>query len=62
MNQQDFDEVVKRLPSPAKIEADRYVAYSPNSIYRFIFRKEVYFFFTPQRVILTIWVLDSIQK
>ena len=61
MNQQDFDEVVKRLPSPAKIEADRYVTFSPNSIYRFIFRKEV-FFITPQRVILTMWVLDSIQK
>lgn len=61
MNQQDFDEVVKRLPSPAKIEANIYVTYSPNATYRFIFRKEV-FFITPQRVILTMWVLDSIEK
>lgn len=61
MHQQDFDEVVKRLPSPAKVEADRYIAYSPNTFFRFIFRKEV-FFITPQRVTLTMWVLDSIQK
>lgn len=61
MNQQNFDEVVKKLPSPAKVEADIYVAYSSNVTCRFIFRKEV-FFITPQRVTLTMWVLDSIQK
>ena len=61
MNQQDFDEVVKRLPSPAKVETDIYIAYSPNVTCRFIFRKEV-FFITPQRVTLTMWVLDNIQK
>ena len=61
MNQQDFDEVVKRLPSPAKVETDRYIAYSPNTTCRFIFRKEV-FFITPQRVTLTMWVLDNIDK
>lgn len=60
MNQQIFDEVVKRLPSPAKVETDIYVAYSPNTTFRFIFRKEV-FFVTPQRAILTMWVLDKIQ-
>lgn len=60
MNQQILDEVVKRLPSPAKVETDRYVAYSPNTTFRFIFRKEV-FFVTPQRAILTMWVLDKIQ-
>lgn len=61
MNQQDFDEMVKKLPSPAKVEADRYAVYSPNATFRFIFRKEV-FFITPQRMTLTMWVLDSIQK
>jgi hypothetical protein len=60
MNQQIFDEVVKRLPSPVEVETDRYVAYSPNTTFRFIFRKEV-FFVTPQRTILTMWVLDKIQ-
>lgn len=60
MNQQIFDEVVKRLPSPAKVETDIYVAYSPNTTCRFIFRKKV-FFVTPQRVTLTMWVLDDIQ-
>lgn len=57
MNQQDFDEVVKRLPSPTDVKADRYITYSLDGSYRFIFRKEV--FVTPQRVILRMWVLDS---
>lgn len=60
MNQKDFDEVVRRLPSPTDVDADRYVTYSLDGSCRFIFRKEV--FVTPQRVTLTMWVLDSIQK
>ena len=59
MNQQDFDEVARRLPSPTDVKADRYITYSLDGSCRFIFRKEV--FVTPQRVILRMWVLDSTQ-
>lgn len=59
MNQQDFDEVVRRLPSPTDVKADRYITYSLDGFCRFIFRKKV--FVTPQRVILRMWVLDSTQ-
>lgn len=61
MNQQDFDEVVKRLPSPAEVETDIYIIHSVNTNCRFIFRKEA-FSITPQRVTLTMWILDGIRK
>lgn len=61
MTQLDFDEVVKRLPSPAEVETDRYIIHSVNANSQFIFRKEV-FFITPQRVTLTMWILDDIWK
>lgn len=60
INQQDFDEAIKNLPSPAEIEADRYAVYNNDLTFLFIFRKEV-IFITPQRVTLTMWVLDSVD-
>lgn len=59
MNQQDFDEAVKRLPSPTEIDVDIYIISSINTGCRFVFRKEP-FYIIPQGEKLVMWVLKEI--
>jgi hypothetical protein len=60
MNQQDFDEAIKRLPSPTEIDTDIYIIPSINTGCRFVFRKE-HFYISPQGKNLVMWVLKEIR-
>lgn len=60
MKQQDFDEAVKRLPSPTEIDVDLYIIPCINADCRFVFRKE-YFYIIPQGEKLVMWVLKEIR-
>lgn len=59
VNQQDFDEAVKRLPSPTEIDVDIYIIPSINTGCRFVFRKKP-FYIIPQGEKLVMWVLKEI--
>lgn len=60
MNQQDFDEAIKRLPSPTEIDTDVYIIPCINVGCRFVFRKE-HFYIGPQEGKLIMWVLKEIR-
>lgn len=60
MNQQDFDEAIKRLPPPTEIDTDIYITPSINANCRFVFRKE-YFYIVPSGEKLVMWFLKDIQ-
>lgn len=61
IKQQDFDEAVKRLPSPTEIDFDLYIIPCIKTDSQFVFRKE-HFYIIPQGEKLTMWVLKEIIK
>lgn len=60
MKQQDFDEAIKRLPSPTEIDTDIYIIPCVNACCRFVFEKQR-FYTNPQENELVMWVLKEIR-